>query len=169
MTANTSETIDQAVVSVADIAGKYLTFKLGAEDYGLEILKVQEIIKIMDITMVPRMPEYVKGVINLRGKVIPVIDIRNKFGMEVIDQTERTCIIVVQVAKKDLSITMGLMVDEVSEVIDISQNDIEPAPEMGAAVGEQFILGMAKVGDCVIILLDVNRVMSEKEVEDVSQ
>ncbi len=151
-----------------DRGGKYLTFKLGEEEYGLEILKVQEIIKTMDITAVPRTPDFVRGVINLRGKVIPVVDIRQRFGMQTVADTEKTCIIVVQVVKEDASVTMGIVVDEVSEVLDIADQDIEPPPEMGANVDARFILGMAKSRNAVKILLDIDKVMSDQDVKAVA-
>src|SRR6056297_320171 len=110
--------------SMAQLAGKYLTFNLGEETYGLEILKVQEIIGMQEITKVPRTPNYVKGVINLRGKVIPVVDLRLKFGMEEIETTRKTCIIVVQVTRGESSVIMGIIVDEVSEVLEISGDEI---------------------------------------------
>ena len=141
-------------------AGKYLTFKLAAEEYGLEILKVQEIIKMMDITKVPRTPEFVRGVINLRGKVIPVVDLRLKFSMEAKETTEKTCVIVVQVRRAGGTVTMGIIVDEVSEVLDVAANQIEPPPEFGATVDTAFILGMGKVGKKVVMLLDVDRILS---------
>jgi len=121
-------------------AGKYLTFALAEEEYGLEILKVREIISMSEITSVPKTPEFVKGVINLRGKVIPVIDLRLKFTMEEVPYTDETCIIVVDVD----GIEMGIIVDHVSEVLDIASGDIEDAPEFGASVDIDFILGMGK-------------------------
>ena len=151
------------------LAGKYLTFKLAAEEYGLEILKVQEIIKMMDITRVPRTPGFVRGVINLRGKVIPVIDLRLKFGMESKETTEKTCVIVVQVARENTTVTTGIIVDEVSEVLDIASGEIEPAPSFGTNVDTRFILGMAKAKGSVKILLDINKVLSAGEVESLSQ
>ena len=144
-------------------AGKYLTFKLGPEEYGLEILKVQEIIKMMDITKVPRTPEFVRGVINLRGKVIPVVDIRLKFGMAAKETTDKTCVIVVQTAHAGGALTMGTIVDEVSEVLDINGEQIEPAPEFGTTVNTDFILGMGKVAKKVIMLLDIDKVLSSGE------
>ena len=144
-------------------AGKYLTFKLSAEEYGLEILKVQEIIKMMEITQVPRTPDFVRGVINLRGKVIPVVDLRLKFGMEAKDTTDKTCVIVVQVRRNDASVTMGIIVDEVSEVLDIATGEIEAAPSFGANVDTRFILGMAKTKGGVKILLDINKVLASDE------
>lgn len=150
-------------INQADLAGKYLTFKLGSESYGLGILKVQEIIGLMTVTHVPRAPSFIRGVINLRGRVIPVVDLRNKFGMESVDDTERTCIIVVQVARAAGHVTMGIIVDEVSEVLDIRAQQIEPPPSFGASVDTAFIMGMAKVGDRVVILLDADRVLSNEE------
>ena len=151
------------------LAGKYLTFKLAMEEYGLEILKVQEIIKMMDITRVPRTPEFVRGVINLRGKVIPVIDLRLKFGMESKETTEKTCVIVVQVARENAIVITGIIVDEVSEVLDITSEEIEPAPSFGTNVDTRFILGMAKARGSVKILLDINKVLSAGEMEALSQ
>lgn len=151
-------------------AGKYLTFKLGAESYGLGILKVQEIIGVMAITHVPRMPSFVRGVINLRGKVIAVVDLRVKFEMDATQDTERTCIIVVQVASRSNAvITMGLIVDEVSEVLDVQNQQIEPPPSFGAAVDTAFLMGVGKVGEKVVMLLDVDAVLSADEVAVIGQ
>lgn len=144
-------------------AGKYLTFVIGDEEYGLEILKVREIIGIMDITAVPKTPDFVKGVINLRGKVIPVIDLRLKFSMEEAQRTEETCIIVVSV--NDLEV--GIIVDKVSEVQDISGEDIEDAPEFGAQVDTEFILGMGKTEGRVTILLDIAKVLGSGDISAV--
>lgn len=152
-----------AVSTLDDKAGKYLTFNLALEEYGLEILKVQEIIGLMDITRVPRTPDFVRGVINLRGKVIPVIDLRLKFGISSQDDTERTCVIVVQVARADTHVTMGIIVDEVSEVLDITGSQIEPPPEFGEMVSTDFILGMGKVSQKVVMLLDIDKVLSRGE------
>jgi purine-binding chemotaxis protein CheW len=149
--------IDSAV-SVDLRAGKYLTFGLGNEEYGLEILKVREINGIMDITAVPGMPAYVLGVINLRGKVIPVVDMRMKFSMPSIDHTAETCIIVVDVHGK----LMSVVVDRVSEVMDINGQDIEDAPDVGAEVSGDYILGMAKTKGRVRILLDIEKVLKEE-------
>ncbi len=138
--------------------GKYLTFKLADEEYGVEILKVREIIKIMDITAVPRMPVYMKGVINLRGKVIPVIDLRLKFDLDELEHTDETCIIVVNVGME-----VGIVVDTVSEVLDLASSNIEPPPVMGGEVETSFIMGMGKVGDAVKILLDIDKVLTTSE------
>jgi purine-binding chemotaxis protein CheW len=145
------------------LAGKYLTFELGTEIYGIEILKVQEIIGIMNITNVPKTPDYVRGVINLRGKVIPVVELRKKFRMETMADTERTCIIVVQISGSDASITMGILVDEVSEVVDITSDRIESAPTFGTSVNTAFILAMGKIGERVVILLDADKVLTIEE------
>jgi purine-binding chemotaxis protein CheW len=149
----------------AGLAGKYLTFRLGAEEFGLEILKVQEIIKMMDITKVPRMPDFVRGVINLRGKVIPVVDLRRKFTMDSLATTEKTCIIVVKISHETRSVTTGIVVDEVSEVLDVGSEQIEPPPQFGAAVDTHFILGMGKIGKRVVMLLDVDRILAGAEME----
>ncbi len=146
------------------LAGKYLTFKLDVEEFGLEILKVQEIIKMMDITRVPRTPPFVRGVINLRGKVIPVVDLRLKFDMEAKVNTDKTCVIVVTVRRSSGAVVMGIIVDEVSEVLDVAGSSIEPAPEFGAAVDTSFILGMGKVAERVVTLMDVDRVLSGEDV-----
>jgi purine-binding chemotaxis protein CheW len=138
-------------------AGKYLTFVLAGEEYGFEILKVREIIGLMTTTAVPGMPDYVNGVINLRGKVIPVIDMRLKFGMPLAERTPESCIIVVDVRDS----LMGVMVDRVSEVLEIHSEDIEDAPNIGVAVRNDFILGMAKAKGRVKILLEIGKVLSD--------
>lgn len=150
--------------------GKYLSFVLGREEYGVEILKVQEIIGIMDVTRVPRTPEFVRGVINLRGRVIPVVDLRGKFKMTSTQDTEKTCIIVVQVTSGDLTVTMGVIVDEVSEVLSFQQEQIEAAPSFGGGMDEaEYITGMGKLGKKVVILLDVDRVLKGEELEAVAK
>ena len=156
---------EAAVSEVAKTrAGKYLTFVLAEESYGLEILKVREIIGLMSITAVPRTPEFVKGVINLRGKVIPVLDLRLKFGMPEAKHTEETCIIVVQVG----AVEMGILVDKVSEVLNIQGKDIEDAPSFGTEVNTDFILGMGKANSKVIILLDIGKVLTQDEVAELA-
>ncbi len=145
--------------------GKYLTFVLGDEEYGVEILKVREIIGLMEITIVPQTPEFIKGVINLRGKVIPVIDLRLKFGMEEAEPTEETCVIVVDI----VGTLMGILVDTVSEVLDISASEIEPPPAFDSNIGTEFILGMGKIKGRVKILLAISRVLSQEELTRVIQ
>lgn len=142
--------------------GKFLTFFLGDEEYGLEILKVQEIIGLMSITRVPRTPDFVRGVINLRGKVIPIVELRKKFRMETVEDTEQTCIIVVQTQ----GVQFGVVVDRVSEVVDLDSEGIEEAPEFGADIDTDYILGMGKTGSRVRILVDIDRVLSREEIED---
>lgn len=142
------------------VPGKHLTFLLDDEVYGLEILKVQEIIGLMPVTRVPNTPRFVRGIINLRGKVIPVVDLRISFGMEGEEDTDRTCIIVVQVEQEGSQIVMGVLVDEVSEVLDITADQIEPPPSFGASIDTSFLLGTGKVGDKVILLLEVDRVLA---------
>jgi purine-binding chemotaxis protein CheW len=144
--------------------GKFLTFFLAGEEHGIEILKVHEIIGMMPITSVPRTPQYIRGVINLRGKVIPIIDLRLKFGMEPKDQTAETCIIVVHLQ----GVEVGIVVDKVSEVLNIAGGDIEDAPSFGAEVNTDYILGIGKSQGKVKILLDIDRVLSNAEMADVS-
>jgi len=148
-----------------DSAGQYLTFALGNEVYGLEILKVQEIIGMTTVTKVPRTPGFLRGVINLRGKVVPVVDLRTKFGMETKEDTNLTCIIVVQVVRKSQQVIMGVIVDEVAEVVDIRSEQIEPPPSLGTAGQTEFISAMGKVGSKVVILLDTDKVLSWGELE----
>ena len=157
VTAQTEQTSQNAVL---EKEGKYLTFALANEEYGLEILKVREIMGYMEITAVPQTPHYVKGVINLRGQVIPVIDLRAKFGMNTADITEETCIIVVETGQGDRSFSTGVVVDHVEEVLDIAGEDIEESPQFGSAVNTDFILGMGKIGESVKILLDIDRVLT---------
>jgi len=152
------------------LAGKYMTFRLAAEDYGLEILKVREIIGLMDITRVPRSSACIRGVINLRGKVIPVVDLRSKFGLATTEANDQTVIIVVQVEEKGRNLTMGLLVDQVLEVLSIDAAKIEPAPNLAAGtLDDSFILGVAKHEERVIFLLDIGRVLGAEEVAEVAQ
>ena len=145
--------------------GKYLTFKLANEEYGLEILKVREIIGYMDITAVPQMPPYVKGVINLRGQVIPVIDLRSKFSMETAGVTEETCIIVVEITQDTRKFNTGIVVDKVQEVLDIAGKNIDETPQFGSQVNTDFILGIGKVGETVKILLDIDKVLAAVDIQ----
>lgn len=146
-------------------AGKYLTFFLAGEEYGLEILKVQEIIGMMGVTPVPRTPKFIRGVINLRGKVIPIIELRTKFEMDTVDYTDETCIIVVQTH----GLQMGIVVDKVSEVMDIPASDIEDSPSFGDEVRTDYILGIGKSEDRVKILLDIDKVLSSQELQDLQR
>jgi len=150
---------------ISDIEGKFLTFVLGEEIYGIEILKAREIIGLMDITTVPQTPDYMKGVINLRGKVIPVIDLRKKFSMQEGVHTQETCVIVVEVNGSSI----GLIVDSVSEVSDITGEEIENAPSYGQGIDTSFIMGLGKVKNKIIILLDIDAVLSTEELEMVEE
>lgn len=149
------------------LAGKYLTFKLGDEEFGLEILKVQEIIRLQQITKVPKAPEFIRGVINLRGKVIPVVELRKKFSMEDHEDTDKTCIIVVQIEFSGTPVTMGIIIDEVKEVLDIDAGSIEETPSFGTSVDTEFIMGIGKIGDNVKMLLDIQKVLSPGDLQAV--
>jgi purine-binding chemotaxis protein CheW len=139
--------------------GKYLTFALGREEYGLPVLKVREIVKLMDITVVPQLPPHVKGIINLRGKVIPVIEVRRKFGLEDKERTDQTCIIVVQVAVGAERLCVGMIVDSVSEVLNVTADELDGMPTFGDDVRTDFVSGVAKVKGTVKMLLDLERVL----------
>ncbi len=147
--------------STGDRAGKYLVFDLGSEEFGIQVLKVREIMGVQDITAVPQTPAYVKGVINLRGSVIPVVDLRLKFGLPEIEYTQRTCIVVVQV-EADAAL-LGIVVDAVAEVLNLAAGDIEDTPEFGQGAAASYLLGMAKVKGKVKILLDIDRVLAGRE------
>ncbi len=162
-----SAQIEQVNKAVQDREGKYLTFALGPEEYGLEILKVREIMGIMEITAVPQTPAHVRGVINLRGKVIPVIDLRARFGMETTETTDQTCIIVVEITQQGQGFNTGIVVDRVQEVLDIAGENIEDAPQFGSNVATDFILGMGKIGDTVKILLDIDKVLGAVDISEI--
>ena len=158
----------ETVLKEKDIAGhegKFLTFVLSEEEYGVEILKVREIMGIMEITPVPQTPDYMKGVINLRGKVIPIIDLRLKFTMPEVEQTKETCIIVAEVGATQV----GVIVDSVSEVTDIKGEDIEEAPSFGQEIDTSFIMGLGKTKKKIVILLDIERVLTTDELKMVEQ
>ena len=161
--AEQSSVIDQAVKAMTDKEGKYLTFSLAGEEYGIGILKVKEIIGMMPVTVVPQTPAYIKGVINLRGKVIPVIDLRLKFAMPSAEYTERTCIIVVEVNAAGRTVMMGIVVDSVSEVLNIKAGEIEETPSFGTKLNTEYILGMAKASGGIKILLDIDKILSVEE------
>ncbi len=150
-------------------AGLYLTFALAEEMYGVEILAAQEIIQMVPITAVPRTPEFVRGVINLRGRVIPVVDLRRKFEMEPTDDTSQTCIVVVEAGADGHRTTMGIVVDQVAEVLDVTADQIEPPPALGAAVDTAFMHGMGKVGEEVVMLLDIRQVLAGGELAMLDQ
>ncbi|HTI99205.1 MAG TPA: chemotaxis protein CheW [Dongiaceae bacterium] len=146
------------------LAGKYLTFTLQDESYGIEVLKVREIIRLSNITAVPQMPDYVRGVINLRGRIIPVMDLRRRFGFAEAAATDLTCIVVVQVKTPEGKLTpMGLIVDGVEEVVNIGAGDIEPTPEFGGQIATDYLVGMAKIKNEVKALLDIDKIVSGTE------
>ncbi|HSU57596.1 MAG TPA: chemotaxis protein CheW [Candidatus Dormibacteraeota bacterium] len=144
-------------------SGKYLVFELNGEECCIQVLKVREIMGVQDITAVPQTPNYVRGVINLRGKVIPVVDLRLKFGLPETEYTQRTCIIVVQVEKESTKLLMGIVVDSVVEVLNIMGADIEDTPNFGQGVSTPYLLGMAKIKGRVKLLLDIDDVLTNQE------
>jgi len=154
----------QTEITTVERGGKYLTFSLANQEYGIGILKVREIIGVMPITAIPQAPAYVRGVINLRGKVIPIVDFRLRFGMEAVEQTDQTCIIVVGIDGPQGTILIGVVVDSVSEVLDIKETDIESAPTFGVDANTDFILGMAKINNGVKTLLDIDKVLNVREI-----
>ncbi len=160
------ETISKEVVAENSVdieGGKFLSFFLGTEEYAIEILKVQEIIGLMPITPVPKMPDYIRGVLNLRGKIVPVMNLRLRFGLPPVEDTDETCVIVVQ----DDNFLMGVLVDKVSEVADIMSEQIEEVPSFGIKSHSEYLAGMGKVKDSVKMILDVHKVVFEvaEEVE----
>ncbi|WP_321494290.1 chemotaxis protein CheW [uncultured Desulfobacter sp.] len=157
------DSMNKAVADMTIKTGKYLTFLLESEEYGIGILKVKEIIGMLPITSVPRTPDFVKGVINLRGKVIPVIDLRSKFDMKSISYNDRTCIIVVEIDASQSTVLIGIVVDTVSEVLNIKEDEIEETPAFGTKLDTRYILGMAKQEGTVKILLNIDKVLSSSE------
>lgn len=153
-----------ATVDVAT-AGKFLTFNLGDEHYGLEILRVQEIVGLLPVTRVPRLPAHIAGVVNLRGRVIPVVDLRVAFGFENREMTERTCIIVAHIKRRDTTeVVMGALVDEVSDVVDLPAASIEETPEFGTEIDTSFIKGIGRLEERVVLLLDIDKVLDTTEI-----
>ena len=150
-------------------AGKYLTFFLADEVYGVPILKVQEIIGIKELTKVPKVPQYIKGVLNLRGKVIPVIDLRLKFDIKEKEDTRSTSIIIFQIQKNNSQVIAGVKVDSVSEVVDIKENNIEPTPTLGMQEAEEFVTGMAKINDTVHMLIDIDCILNTAAIFNIAE
>ncbi len=161
--------MDAPLKSKEDRAGKYLAFHLGSEEFGIQVLKVREIMGLQEITAVPHTPAYTKGVINLRGKVIPVIDLRRKFGMSETEYTQRTCIIVTEVDSEAGTLLIGAIVDGVNEVLNLAPADIEDTPDFGGEVNTTGLLGMAKVKGKVKILLDIDQVMTHQDLRALGQ
>ncbi len=158
-----TETRSHIAAKPADLAGKYLTFRLANEEYGLEIMKVHEIIGMLQVTQVPRAPGYVRGVINLRGRIIPAVDLRTKFGLARIADTDRTCIIVVEIMTAKGQASVGIVVDEVAEVLDIEAEEVDQVPAFGTNLNMDFMLGVGIVKGGVKILLDVDKVLTFEE------
>jgi len=147
-------------------SGKYLTFRLAREEFAIQVLRVREIMGLQDITAVPQTPQYMKGVINLRGKIVPVIDLRSKFGFPEVEATPTTCIIVVQLHSGRETLLMGLLVDAVSEVLNFAAGDIENTPDFGKGVSTPYLLGIAKMKGAVKILLNIDEVLSSSDVQN---
>jgi purine-binding chemotaxis protein CheW len=153
-----------------NLSGKYLTFALGRESYAVDVRKVREIIRMTNITAVPQMPDFIQGVINLRGKIIPVIDLRVRFGLPNAATTDKTCIVVVQIqAGANTRRETGLIVDSVDEVLNLSASEIEETPDFGTQVNTEYLLGMAKIKDVVKMLLDIDRVLGGTELQALDQ
>ncbi len=147
---------------------QHLTFRLGKEMFAVDISSVREVLELTEVTEIPRTPKYLCGVINLRGHAVPVVDMRLKFGMEATQTTVNTCIIIIEVAHGDSSTIMGGMVDGVSEVLELTADEIEAPPKMGAGVGVEFINGMGRINDEFIIIVDIHKVFSEEELSEAS-
>jgi purine-binding chemotaxis protein CheW len=166
---STTMTVNDAATAQSDVrAGKYLTFQLSNEEFGIRVLKVREIMGLQEITAVPQTPAHIKGVINLRGKVVPVIDLRLKFGLAAAEYTQRTCIIVTQVLGESGAVLMGIVVDGVSEVLTLAGSEIEDTPDFGEEYSGGYLLGMAKVKGKVKILLDIERVLSTQDLHNLN-
>jgi purine-binding chemotaxis protein CheW len=166
---STTMTTNDSTTAASDArAGKYLTFQLSNEEFGIRVLKVREIMGLQEITAVPQTPAHIKGVINLRGKVVPVIDLRLKFGLEAAEYTQRTCIIVTQVLGESGAVLMGIVVDGVSEVLNLAGGEIEDTPDFGEEYSGGYLLGMAKVKGKVKILLDIERVLSTQDLHNLN-
>ncbi len=148
---------------------QYLTFKLSDEVFALDVAKVREILEITNITKVPQTPDYMRGVINLRGSVVPVIDMRLKFGMSATEQTINTCIIVVEINMDGDSIVLGALADSVQEVVEMEPESIEAAPHIGTKLNTEFIKGMGKIDSHFVMILDIDKVFSTNELAELGQ
>jgi purine-binding chemotaxis protein CheW len=167
----TTQTLEPTTtVAGRNLGGKYLTFALGEESYAVDVRKVREIIRLTNITSVPQMPSFIRGVINLRGKIIPVIDLRVRFGLSDAATTDKTCIVVVQIqTNAHTRRETGLVVDNVEEVLNLAANEIEETPDFGSQVDTEYLLGMAKVKGVVKMLLDLDRVLGNEELQTLDQ
>jgi purine-binding chemotaxis protein CheW len=150
--------------SEVDVVTQYLSFKLGEEVFAVDISKVREVLDFTTVTKVPQTPDYMRGVINLRGGVVPVVDLKLKFGMEETEKTVNTCIIIAEVALEGESVVLGALADSVQEVFDLKPEDIEPAPKIGTQLNTEFLTGMGKKNDEFILLLDIDRVFTTEEI-----
>ena len=158
---NPSTTPATSTATVPGLAGKYLTFQVGDENYGIPVLRTREIIRLPKITPVPQMPAHVRGVINLRGRIIPVVDLRTRFGLTAAVDQERTCIVVVHLKFADRDhVAMGLVVDAVEEVANLAAADVEPTPDFATAQDTRHIVGMAKIKGMVKTLLDLDQLLA---------
>jgi purine-binding chemotaxis protein CheW len=158
--------------ATTDNAQRYLTFRLGGTSYAIGILKVQEIIGLLRVTPVPGTPPYVRGVVNLRGRIIPVVDLCTRFGLPPVPDTDRTCIVITQVTGAHGAVTMGVVVEDVAQVVDLPPDRVEAVPEFGVAVRTDFLTGVARLDEDVILLLDIDAVLSREEaglVEDLGE
>lgn len=151
------------------LEGKYLTFRLGREEYGIGILKVREIVALMDITPVPLTALYIRGVVNLRGKIIPVVDMRRKFSLPETEASRETCIITTMVQGKEGPVLTGLLVDGVSEVVQVAEADMEPVPALGEDMKLDFVMGLSKAKGRVVVLLDMDKVMQEQDLQELEK
>jgi len=153
----------------ASPAEQYLTFVLGGETYAVDILHIKEILEFGQLTAVPMMPPFIRGVINLRGAVVPVIDLSSRFGGRRCEVTRKTCIVILELGNNDGAQVIGMVVDAVNEVLDIPRSDIEPPPAFGARIRTEFISGMARLGQRFVVLLDPDRVLSTQELAALDQ
>lgn len=160
----------QSTGEFAAVTDKFLTFRLGDELYGLEILRVQEIVGLLPVTRVPRLPGFVAGVVNLRGRVVPVVDIRSAFGMSPSDMGERSCIIVVRIERTgERDAVIGAIVDEVADVVALAKDDIEGTPSFGTQVDTSFLRGVGRLDERVVLLLDIDRVLDSRELAEIER
>ncbi|NBV25675.1 MAG: purine-binding chemotaxis protein CheW [Proteobacteria bacterium] len=161
-------TASAATPAPVSFIGKYLTFLLGRESYGVSVLKVREIIRLCPITPVPQMPDFVKGVVNLRGKIVPLMDLRLKFGLPLVAEHERSCIVVVEVQSPvGGKLNLGILVDGVEEVANLTPAELEPTPDFGSSLSTEYILGMAKIKGVVKTLLDIDRVVAAQTLKQI--
>jgi len=148
---------------------QYLTFNLNQETFGVDVRQTREVMDLISVTKVPRSPEYMLGVINLRGSVVPVIDLKQRFGMDAMEQSRETCIIVLEIPFGDETLAIGAVADGVQEVLDLLQDQVEPPPKLGTALNTEFIHGMGKVDERFVILLDLKRIFTESELEELAE